>query len=865
MLAALTGMAALGLGIAALIPASARAVVITQENPLPEPAPTLTLESGWNLVGWPIRQLVEQATAPIAEWCGAVYTYDAAARQFRSYTPGLSPNLNTLREFLPGEGLWIYCTRRVQWPLPVVAPETGPVALVSGFNLVMWTGADGTPAAQAFVGISEALAVAYTYDAVEQRFRTYLPGAPTVVNDLERLRYGEGMLILARTPVTWEQPTRSPGPPGSAPPSEEITVTVTFTESTYRATAGGTSGIFHTGQEADLMLSGIGFNQTGGPLLFNHPAGIATDDRHLLLSDRNNNRVLIWNTLPEGNEPPDLVLGQPAFDSNAPGEGLDELSWPSEADTDGTRIVVADTYNERILIWTRFPTENAQPADIVLHVGPQLLPPGTEGGATRTPNWPWGVWTDGTQLAVSATGGGVVLLWNQFPTRDDQAADLYLRAGGQMGTPRHITSDGTHLLVGDHNPLSAGGEAVAPGTWVWAAWPERNDEPFSYFLSNPSGGQGVWLRGEFTEDGRLILLGDQLYVWREFPATASTPPTLTVNAFAFHGGDGEDIAIAGERLYIAMYNGDRVVAYTAFPASPEARPDFAIGAPDVDTNPLDTHSFLTNPVPASDGTSLFVSSDFDKRLYVWRQRPDEDGAAPDLVYQFSGFGPWDNALHEGRLALAGRNAVLIWTSPPLDGQQPDRVLRGEIGGVRLQEVKGVALDDRYFYLADAAADAVYIWDGLPDGSTAPRFTLPVERPERLSSDGTYLAVTTTFDHSVLIYRIAALGREAPVRIGGVGRFNLPGSATVAGGMLFVADTPWSRVLIWQRVESAIEQAQRGEFAPDVVLGKESLTEHTPAIGRDTLFWPGAVAWDGDYVWVGEFKFSGRLLRFSPSP
>jgi len=36
------------------------------------------------------------------------------------------------------------------------------------------------------------------------------------------------------------------------------------------------------------------------------------------------------------------------------------------------------------------------------------------------------------------------------------------------------------------------------------------------------------------------------------------------------------------------------------------------------------------------------------------------------------------------------------------------------------------------------------------------------------------------------------------------------------------------------------------------------------IGIDKLFWPGAVSFDGNYLWVGEFKFSGRILRFSPS-
>ena len=41
------------------------------------------------------------------------------------------------------------------------------------------------------------------------------------------------------------------------------------------------SGWFKTGQDASILLSGIGFNKTGGALLFNHPMKIATDGQRL--------------------------------------------------------------------------------------------------------------------------------------------------------------------------------------------------------------------------------------------------------------------------------------------------------------------------------------------------------------------------------------------------------------------------------------------------------------------------------------------------------------------------------------------------------------------------------------------------------
>ena len=98
---------------------------------------------------------------------------------------------------------------------------------------------------------------------------------------------------------------------------------------------------FTTGQPADLLLSGYGFNRTGGALRFNHPGGVAVVSGSLVLADRNNNRVLIWRGLPaSGSVAPALVLGQSSFDTNEPSSGLDGLNWPTAVATDGTRLYV---------------------------------------------------------------------------------------------------------------------------------------------------------------------------------------------------------------------------------------------------------------------------------------------------------------------------------------------------------------------------------------------------------------------------------------------------------------------------------------------------------------------------------------------
>jgi len=607
-----------------------------------------------------------------------------------------------------------------------------------------------------------------------------------------------------------------------------------FVESSYRVAPGGLSGTFRTGQPAGMMLSGFGFDRSGGPLMFRYNSGIATDGVHLLLADRGNNRVLVWNQIPESNTPPDFVLGQPDFESNDSGSGRHQMNWPISVAADGRRIVVADTYNDRLLIWNSFPTASGAPADLEIRIV-----------------WPWGVWMDGERLVATSTGGGAALIWNRFPTRDHQPPDLRLRANGMFGTPRTITSNGRTLIVGDHNSRVT---RLGQGNFVWKAFPQAEDAPFDFFFSDPLDEASAWLQGEFFPDGRLALLGRTLHLWNAAPEGAGDPPSLSVRGFQFRGGDGSGIALAGERMFISGANGNRVLVYNAAPQRAEQAPDWALGSPEICTNTLETNFFITNPAPSSNGVSLFVSSDFDRKLYVWRKLPDDSGARPDIVYQLPE-GPWQNALWQNHLLLAGKRSLYLWTELPLDGRLPSLTFRDGIGSVRFQELRGVSYDGRYLYLSDMPANRVYVWEGIPSRDSEPTAVLEVDRPTRLSSDGTWLLVTTTENQAIRVFRVEELAANpAPRTVGGPGRFNLPEHAIVAHGRLFVADTVFNRVHCWNRIQDALAGGE-----PDAILGS---ADRRPQTTREGLFWPGGLSFDGAYLWVGEYKFSGRLLRYS---
>ena len=625
---------------------------------------------------------------------------------------------------------------------------------------------------------------------------------------------------------------------------------------------------FTTGQAADRLLSGYGFDRTGGPLRFNHPGGIVVAGGRLILADRNNNRVLVWKGVPvSADEPPEFALGQTSLWTNAAGDRLDQLNWPTAVATDGVRLLVADTYNDRVLVWRTPPSRAAQPADYAI--------------ATDV-RWPWGLWTDGRRLAVSNTGDGRVLMWDRIPEADS-APDLRVKIA-EFGTPRAVASDGVRFAVSDHNAKVGGRNA--PGNFFWTAFPASAQPPYSFFMSAPATqvpapppGAGAAVSEHFhhmafADDGRFLALGNRsLCIWGAFPSSATTPCATSVGGapgsagFALDAGDNSGFTVTGGRLFVSLNNGNRVVVFNSIPRSASELPAFAIGSPSISTNTLTTDAIVTNPVPLTDGARLWVTSDFDRRLHVWNALPSSDGQKPDASYALS-FAPWASARVGAGLVLAGHDTVAIWNQPP-GGAVADTVFTRKIGSVVLNDLRGVAWDGTYFYLASASAGRVWVWRGVPAATSEPVVTLAVEQPGRISSDGRFLAVPSLVGGAaVLIYDVATLtSSSSPKRIGssaadgaGAVRLNLPGHALVQNGALFIADTPNNRVLAWRDAAAAASGA-----LPDAVLGAPSLEPVKPAVSRTRLFWPGALAWDGARLWVGEFKFSNRIVRFSQEP
>jgi uncharacterized protein (TIGR03437 family) len=345
---------------------------------------------------------------------------------------------------------------------------------------------------------------------------------------------------------------------------------------------------------ADLVLGQPNFVTTTNPYLtqngFRNPTSVATNGQLLVLADTDNNRVLIWKSIPTANDQPaDIVLGQKDFTSVQSPPVLNSTSFrgPEGVWLQGNQLFVADTQNHRVLIWNSIPTSNNQAADLVLGEpnfttapAPTLsdLPPQSNNLFS-----PVSVTSDGTHLFVSDLGHNRILIWNSIPTQNQQAADVV------VGQPDMVSEASNNVL----------GTCVSNGT-------DSDNNP-----TFPSGCKTVCPATGTDADGNST-----------YPARCG----LNVSFPRFALSDGQ-------RLFIADAGNDRVLIYNKIPTQNGTKADVILGQPDEFseqvTDPTSTfrpdatvlssapNTIRTPMALAWDGTNLFVSDPFDRRVLVF--------------------------------------------------------------------------------------------------------------------------------------------------------------------------------------------------------------------------------------------------------
>lgn len=249
----------------------------------------------------------------------------------------------------------------------------------------------------------------------------------------------------------------------------------------------------------------------------NGPEGVAVGAGMMAVAEYGSNRVLIYDKVPAPGEPmpePAAVIGQPDFQSSQPSCGPRGLFQPrGVAITSGGKLIVADTQNNRLLVWNSIPAAGtfATPPDLVLGQGDldhcAFRDENQDGVSDRENDsitrrgsarmmQPQDIWTDGTRLAVVDTLSSRVLIWNTFPTVNFQPADLVLGhptfsgtgfndapddsrvkpTAQTLGEPQGIHSDGVSLAVAD---------TVNNRVLIWNAFPQASYQSPDVVLGQP--------------------------------------------------------------------------------------------------------------------------------------------------------------------------------------------------------------------------------------------------------------------------------------------------------------------------------------------------------------------------------------------
>ncbi len=375
------------------------------------------------------------------------------------------------------------------------------------------------------------------------------------------------------------------------------------------------------------------------------PSSVATDGRVLAVADTNNNRVMLWNQIPATNgAAPDVVLGQPDAGDNTPRTSANGMRGPQGVWVADGKLFVADTQNSRILIWNSIPSASGANADVV--VGQPDFDTAPEPDLTRS-NFdpaaaalldPVSVTVNNGRMFVADLGFDRVLIYNTVPTSNGAGADV---------------------VIGQPDMTTAGFNEDAVLRSVAALCEEI---------------------GIFEDDGS-VTPDDSIFpppIDREPPAEGEPTTKLprrcerTLNFPRFALSDGE-------KLFIADSGNDRVLIFNQIPTENGAAADLVIGQPDfISLEESVQPGNVRSPTSlAHDGTNLYVADPFTRRILIFSEAENmiahqgiQNGAS--FSVQATGFLQYTGTAAAGQtvsVELSGRSFEL----ETADGETSDQI------------------------------------------------------------------------------------------------------------------------------------------------------------------------------------------------
>lgn len=218
------------------------------------------------------------------------------------------------------------------------------------------------------------------------------------------------------------------------------------------------------------------------------PQAVSSSGSQVFVADWGNHRIQIFNTVTTGASSA-VAVGQANTTSGvdpAGGVTATTLRYPYDVSAGGSKLAIADSSFNRVTLYNSIPSSSGASASVVVGQADKT----SSASAAAKMDSPRGVWTDGTKLLVADTNNNRVLIWNSWPTADGQAADLVLGQtviGGNtsnnggvsasaLSHPEGVTSNGTEVFVTD-----AGNNRIL----YWKTWPTANKQDADMVLGQP--------------------------------------------------------------------------------------------------------------------------------------------------------------------------------------------------------------------------------------------------------------------------------------------------------------------------------------------------------------------------------------------
>jgi hypothetical protein len=189
--------------------------------------------------------------------------------------------------------------------------------------------------------------------------------------------------------------------------------------------AGGSSSIYIwnsiptvNNQAADVKIN----------LYADSPQGVlVTPNGKLLIAERYANRILVWNSIPTvDNTPADYVIGQPDMITISSGNTSGKLNepWGIDISPDG-RLLIADESNNRVVVYDSVPETFGDTATVV--IGQTNFGISNNGCSDSTQRVTVGVTVtvDG-KVAISEYGNSRVTIFDSVPKKNNAKASVVL-------------------------------------------------------------------------------------------------------------------------------------------------------------------------------------------------------------------------------------------------------------------------------------------------------------------------------------------------------------------------------------------------------------------------------------------------------